>query len=225
MAGSTKRVVGSTKQEPAAGREGVAPTTTAGKAAVILEAARAVFMEEGYGAASMDRVALRAGVSKATLYAHFGSKAALFAAMVGETCRQSTAAVPFQTLDETDPRAALTKIGRNFLDLTLSDRALQTYRTVVADAPRFPEIGKAFVDSGPSVMLDHVASYLARVDAAGRLSIPDPHLAAEQFLAMVKGRLYLRRLLGLIEDVAPAERQRVVDAAVEVILRGYAPKR
>jgi TetR/AcrR family transcriptional repressor of mexJK operon len=197
----------------------------AGKAAVIREAARAVFMEEGYGAASMDRIALRAGVSKATLYAHFGNKAALFAAMVGETCRQSAAAVTFEALDENDPRGALTKIGRNFLDLSLSERALQTYRTVVAEAPRFPEIGRAFFESGPSVMLDHIAHYLARVHAAGRLAIPDPHLAAEQFVSMVRGRLYLRRLLGLIEDVAPAERERVVRAAVDVILRGYAPER
>src|SRR3954451_25099586 len=56
------------------------------KRRAILEAAAALFMAEGYGAVSMDAVARRAGVSKATLYAHFGAKDRLFAAIIHEAC-------------------------------------------------------------------------------------------------------------------------------------------
>jgi len=45
---------------------------------LILDTAEEVFAEHGHDAASMKAIASRAGVSLATLYAHFGSKGALF---------------------------------------------------------------------------------------------------------------------------------------------------
>src|SRR6476659_7929583 len=56
------------------------------KRRAILDAARGLFMTEGYGAVSMDAVARSAGVSKATLYAHCGAKDRLFAAIIHEAC-------------------------------------------------------------------------------------------------------------------------------------------
>ncbi|MGL5860132.1 MAG: TetR/AcrR family transcriptional regulator, partial [Phycicoccus sp.] len=48
----------------------------------LLEAAETVFVRDGYRGASVDEVAALAGVSKQTLYAHFGSKEALFVEVV-----------------------------------------------------------------------------------------------------------------------------------------------
>src|SRR3954465_1412219 len=48
----------------------------------ILDAATAVFAAEGYARANMDTIAARAGATKPTLYARFGSKDELFAAAV-----------------------------------------------------------------------------------------------------------------------------------------------
>ena len=50
------------------------PSGSPKKSEMMLEAARRLFAEVGYEAASMDLVAKTAGVSKATLYAHFESK-------------------------------------------------------------------------------------------------------------------------------------------------------
>ena len=58
---------------------------------LVLDAATALFMAQGYGAVSMDAIARAAGVSKATLYAHFSSKDQLFATIIGEACRQNIA--------------------------------------------------------------------------------------------------------------------------------------
>ncbi len=57
-------------------------TRTSRKRAAILEAATAAFRDEGYETTSMDRIAELASVSKRTVYNHFGSKEALFQAVV-----------------------------------------------------------------------------------------------------------------------------------------------
>ena len=51
-----------------------------GKAESVLSAAKRAFLSAGFGAVSMDTIAREAGVSKATVYAHFGSKEDLFGA-------------------------------------------------------------------------------------------------------------------------------------------------
>src|SRR5258705_12847249 len=48
----------------------------------ILDAAVEVFLENGYGGATIDLVVERAGASKATVYSFFGGKDGLFAAIV-----------------------------------------------------------------------------------------------------------------------------------------------
>ena len=53
------------------------------KAESILAAAKRTFLAAGFGAVSMDTIAREAGVSKATVYAHFAGKEELFGAVIG----------------------------------------------------------------------------------------------------------------------------------------------
>ena len=53
-----------------------------GKAEAVLAAAERAFLEHGFGAVSMDTIAREAGVSKATVYAHFANKEQLFGAVI-----------------------------------------------------------------------------------------------------------------------------------------------
>ena len=62
------------------------------KRQAVIEAAGELFIAQGYGAVSMDAIARAAGVSKATLYAHFASKDKLFATIINEACQQNMAA-------------------------------------------------------------------------------------------------------------------------------------
>jgi len=201
-----------------------AEASTSPKAQQILHAAAEIFMEQGYGAASMDAIARAAGVSKATLYAHFSGKEELFAAIVGCECRRHTETLSAPDIDQSDVRATLTQIGRNFLDLLLSPRALAIYRIVVAEAPRFPELGRAYYASGPAVVLDRLAAYLHGVATRGLLAVPDPRRAAEQFVGMLRGPLHLRRLLGIAGEPPTDDIDRAVKSAVDVFLRAHAAR-
>ncbi|MEJ0015176.1 MAG: TetR/AcrR family transcriptional regulator [Acetobacteraceae bacterium] len=192
------------------------------KRQLVLEAAAALFMAQGYGAVSMDAIARAAGVSKATLYAHFSSKDRLFATIIGEACQESISPAEFLPADATDVRAALASFGGRLLRFFLEERALAIHRVVIAESVRFPELGRAFYDSGPVAVHTAFAAWLADRTAAGRLVVADPGIAAEQFVGMLRTRLFLRASLGLTPPTE-AEIDEVVAAAVGTFMKSYAP--
>ncbi len=202
----------------------VAPTPEAGsKPAQILAAAGTLFLEHGYGAVSMDMVAKTANVSKATLYAHFGSKEELFRAMVAVECQSHTLVSACEEARREEVADGLRRIGRHLMTLVLSPKALAGYRVVVGEAHRFPELAHAFYEAGPARTLEHIAGFLADADARGRLSVPDPQLVAGQFVGLIKSHVHLRFLLCLSDQPAEPEKERIVEAAVAMIVTCYAP--
>ena len=197
------------------------------KAEQVTRAARRLFLERGYGATSMEAVAREAGVSKATLYAHFAGKAELFSAIVAAECHRFVPTVDESEVDRLPVRDALKRIGLRFLDLLISPPALAAYRVVVAETPRFPELGRDFYESGPATTLRVLAGYLERATARGELAVTDPYTGAALLVGMIRSHLQLRSLLGVAEEVAEevneAERDRHVSAAVDLFLGGYLP--
>ncbi len=198
-----------------------APEAVSAKRRAILDAAAELFLAQGYGAVSMDAVARAARVSKATLYAHFGAKDRLFAAIMeaGCTAMRQGAAASTGSL-EGRPREALTAMGRHWLNFLLQPRCLAVYRMVVAEGPRFPELAESFHANGPRMTRAWLADWIAGQHAAGRLNAPDPERAAEQFLSLLRGDVFLRASLGLpAPDAAAVEA--TVAAAVESFCRTY----
>ena len=191
------------------------------KRAQILSGAATVFAADGYGGASMARIAAVAGVSKGTLYNHFDSKAALFTAYVGETCDRNLARV-FDSADhDGDPAAVLRGIGKRMLQMMLSDVGLAIYRVVIAEAAKFPELARGFFNSGPARAIGFMADWLAEETRRGRLTAADPAFAAEQFFNLCQTRLVLRRKLEMLPDPPESEIDRVIEASIVMFLRTY----
>src|SRR5215831_1036803 len=115
-----------------------------GKAESILAAAKRAFLAGGFGAVSMDAIAREAAVSKATVYAHFGSKEELFGAVIGRECERYFASFSAGEIDPRDVRASLTVLGRRFLELVLSPDAIALHRIITGEVTRFPVIGEIF---------------------------------------------------------------------------------
>lgn len=187
----------------------------------ILEAATGAFLEAGYGAATMDDIAARARVSKQTIYHHFGSKEALFAAIVEARCEGFLAPIVQGAQESGDLADTLRSLGRDFLERVLSPSSLALHRLLVAESPRFPELGRLSYESGPDRLVSGLAGLLRAQGERNNLSIPDPDLAAEQFLGTLLGFLQLRAILieGDVPDSARIERY--VDYAVSVFLNGH----
>ncbi len=201
-----------------------AEASEGGKAGKILEAARRVFMADGYGAASMDAIAKVAGVSKATVYAHFAGKDQLFAAIIAQQCRMHSAAPALDDIERSTPEDALRTLGRNFADLVLSPEVLDLYRIVVAETARFPELGRTLYETGPMRVIGRLAEYLQRLTDRGLLDVPEPQIAARQFFGMIRSDLYLRRIFNISDAEVGITVERMVDSSVEMFLRAYAKK-
>src|SRR5258708_26033353 len=111
----------------------------------IRQAAMRLFQEQGYGAVSMDAIARKADVSKATIYAHFADKAELFEDLMKAACREEwLEATMLEREPGDDLRAELSAIGRAYAEFLVDPRAVRMYRMVLAEAPRLPELCPAF---------------------------------------------------------------------------------
>ncbi|GAB5468400.1 MAG: TetR/AcrR family transcriptional regulator [Rhodospirillales bacterium] len=195
----------------------------AAKRAAILAAAREVFFAEGYGRASMDRVLGKVGGSKRTLYNYFPSKEDLFAALVTEVSDRVLASLK-PPAGRGGIERRLTAIGSGYLNTLLSPDGLALYRAMVSEAPHFPDLAQSFFARGPGRASGALAGVLRDEAEQGRLKIEDPQLAAEQFLALVRGDLHLAAVLG-VRKPSKALIERSVAQAVAVFLRGLGGRR
>src|SRR5260370_35427084 len=104
-----------------------------GKAETILAAAERAFLASGFGAVTMDAIAREAGVSKATVYAHFTGKEELFGAIVARVSERRFGGFSVEALDPVDIQASLTAIAHRFLDLVLWPEALSLNLIIVVE--------------------------------------------------------------------------------------------
>lgn len=193
----------------------------ASKAESILGAAKQAFLASGFGAVSMDTIAREAGVSKATVYAHFAGKEELFGAVIGRECERRFAGLSVGELDPGDVRASLTTLGRRFLELLLSPDAIALHRIILGEVTRFPALGRVFWHAGPERNLVQIEAFMESAAAARSLALPDTRLAAEQFVGLVRGETQLRHLLRLEADAGQPAIGEVVAAAVDTFIRAF----
>lgn len=189
----------------------------------IVEAAARLFMADGYGATSMDAIAREASVSKATLYAYFTDKASLFAAIISVECERKAQILWDDSADRADVRGMLDSVARAAIRFGTEAETLAIYRIVVGETGRFPELGRVFYETGPRRVLSRLADFFRDASEKGLLDVPEPRLAAEQFIGMVRGAHYLRRLLRIEEEPEAPDAERIIASAVDVFMRAYRP--
>ncbi|MBO9708430.1 MAG: TetR/AcrR family transcriptional regulator [Caulobacter sp.] len=191
----------------------------------ILDVAREVFLAEGYANASMSAIAAKVGGSKGTLYNYFKNKEELFTAYMVRHCAwQQEAMFELQT-ELGDIRTALTKLGRTYLAIVLSDFNMLNFRLIVAEAERSPEIGKAFYESGPQSGAERLGGMLRLADEQGLLKVDDPIHAAHQFIGLCQNRMLKARLCNAMPEPTSQQIDADVLPAVEAFLRAYGPDR
>ncbi len=195
---------------------------TASKHEQILTVAGQLFLQDGFQGLSMDRLAAAVPVSKPTLYAHFADKEAIFAAVISTKCQNVLASLTADMAsDASDPVATLTRFGNGFTAMLYKPESLQFHRMMTAEAARLPDMTRLFYESGPSKVRALLERYLRGLHDGGGYLIPEPPLAADMFLGMLKGARHMRCILGLQKLPSEPERLALVQAAVQVFLRGH----
>ena len=191
---------------------------SSGRRERILEAASKVFRTQGYEAA-MDDIAAEADVAKQTLYNLFGSKEELFRALIAE--RAAVLRAPLMdAAHSAKPREVLVALAREYHEL-LSENGFDFLRMVIATAGRFPETARDFYEEGPARTLGALAQWIEGEVRLGRLSVADPRLAAEHFLAMIVGHVQLRGLLNLGRPLSERESERRSAYCADAFLKAH----
>src|SRR6266566_5399618 len=191
------------------------------KAESILAAAKRSFLAAGFGAVSMDAIAREAGVSKATVYAHFAGKEELFGAVIGRECERYFARFSAGELDPCDVGASLAVLGRRYLELLLSSEAIALHRIILGEVTRFPVLGEVFWRAGPERQRVQIEAFLKSAIASGTLALADTRLAAEQFVSLVRGDIQLRHLLRLDGETDQQGIGAAVEGAVAMFIRAF----
>ena len=187
----------------------------------ILDGARAVFLSQGFDAASMGEIARAAGVSKGTLYVYFESKEELFEAIVHQQCDAQAEALFDLNSSDGDVEGVLTRLGIGFIGFLCHPEKASALRTVIAIADRMPEIGKKFYEAGPACGIAMLAAYLKRQADAGILAIDDCEVAAAQFLDACQSTLFKPVLFNFAPPPSPERTEHVVKIAVRTFLAAY----
>lgn len=183
----------------------------------IVTAAAEAFLETGFNNASMMDIAQKAGVSKQTLYSHFGSKEALFEEAITTACRAHTPE-GLETVANMSLEDTLRSIGRSLAELIFSKDAIRLESLCIAGANSHPEVSKLYWQAGPDWVRNFLVRCFQKHIAKGTLTVDDPELAASQFLALLfadkKSKLLLQ-----VESISNKEIGIVVDQAVDFFLR------
>lgn len=188
----------------------------------IFEAARTLFISRGFAETTMEAIAQEAGVSKATLYAHYGNREDLFTAVISEGTARFSEDVLSAVAETKDLRTRMEHLARAVLDLLLSPDAVAINRIVSAEARRFPELGKLFYDNGPSMLLGKLAAVLEEEMSDGLLRRSPSHDAARHFVGLVQSDLLLRAMLGDNSALSRSEQEDAITAGVRIFLAAYA---
>lgn len=209
--------------KPAAKASGPGRPKDLGKRAAIMDAAKALFVEQGYTGVSMDSIAAQAGVSKLTVYSHFGDKETLFTEAVKSTCLEMLPDALFVTDADGPLRDQLLGIGRAFFGMITSQAAVSVQRVMMAPDTD-DRIREMFWVAGPQRTTEALAEFLRARVARGELEIEDTPTAALQFLTLIKGELHTHMMCGLRPTPADVDAAAHVAASVAFFLRAYAPR-
>ncbi len=191
------------------------------KQEAILTAARAEFFEQGYAAASIERIAANANVSKVTIYNHYQGKENLFSAVINGECSKMRGEMHDLSSAPADLRTELLAFARSMMDFLGSSDVIRFDRRMAAEVERYPEMGELFLNAGPRQMQALIAQMMSIAMQEGHLEKADPQAAAAHLYGIIKGFADIEWRFAKEPDTAV--RQQGVEEAVDRFLKAYAP--
>lgn len=186
MPAATEESPSRRRAKPAPGR----PTGAAASEEAILDAARTLFLQAGYDGVNLERIAAHAGLSRQTLYNRFGSKDAIFRAMLARHWALLTDApfmrAPREAVGDKAPAAVLEDLSRTILRFIEERRQVAFTRLVIAESRRLPWIAEEFYRLGKAPLMRALSACLDEMVRRGQIDCPDTGLAAHQFLGLLQ---------------------------------------
>lgn len=199
------------------------------KRAAILAAAKLLFIRNAFAGTSMDAIAAEAGVSKLTVYSHFGDKDNLFREVIRAHVEDLLPEHTYEFDTATPIADTLMRIAQIHARLDCDAETVGTFRAILSDCRQGNlRFGRMLWEEGSQRTHGLMERLLQRAVDAGQLDIADVRMASTQFFALIKGDLMLRRMFGCVDDCDQAayvaEVEATARAGVAAFMRAYAPR-
>lgn len=191
------------------------------KRCAILDAARALFAERGIDGAPIEAIATRSGVSKVTVYGHFGDKQAIVEAVVAREMERVSQRIEAAASSDGSLQDRLSRLGEELVTAMTEPCHLALDRTVALEAQRNPDMGRRFFAEGPGRVHGILAALMAEAQARGEIGPGDPDEMAKDLVSLWLGYHAIERRFcgGCAPD--PAELRARIGHAVGLFLKAY----
>jgi len=200
-------------------REGISPRELLrrDKTRQIVQAATEIFLEEGFAAASMDKIVERACVSKRTLYNYYRSKDEIFVSVMRSLLGSIFDNFSPERAGPADLKEQLRVVGTELLRLANAPATLSLFRIVASEAQRFPKLAAEFFEQSFESVIGGIASILDRENRNSGTGITDTIQAGEYYLDLLTGTAYLRVVFG----TAPPMGEQAIGQRINQALRYF----
>lgn len=187
----------------------------------IVEAATAVFLEDGYAGTSMDKIVEKSGVSKSTLYNYYQSKDEIFVDVM-----ETHLGAIFENFEPAGTRAGelatqLRRVGAELLRIANAQPTIALFRITAAEAQRFPRLAHQFFEESFEQVIQGIAAMLERESAGAGLQVGDAKAAGEYFVDLLFGTAQLRVIYGTTEPMNAREIERRTERALDYFYTTY----
>ena len=189
-------------------------------------AAHRLFLQQGYLATSIDAILAEAGISsKETLYRHYANKEALFVDVLSQLTMEQPgfseklAALPTPH-DLPSLQQALTMLAREILSMMSRPGYLPLVRMIIAEAPRFPQLGTLFFSNVTQRGLTIMTALLQEAREQKIIAEVDFDAVTHTLLGGLLTYVIMNLVVGEEAHFPALDR---ADAVVEVIMRALTP--
>lgn len=180
------------------------------------------FLDYGFAEANVGRIAAAAGISKKTVYKHIPSKEALFRAVLESRLRLPALALEARRKNFT-PREGLSAYLRAFAELAFSREGIQSYRLMLSEGARFPDMARIYMSAVHTLGVGRLAEELSSHNKAGHLRVADASMAASMLMAMVFADPMRNAAIGIAPPPTKADIEVLIATAVDIFLKGTHP--
>jgi TetR/AcrR family transcriptional regulator, regulator of autoinduction and epiphytic fitness len=192
---------------------------SAEKSASILKGAMEEFLKHGYAGSSMDQVAKTSGVSKATVYSHFGDKESLFNAVFDDLVEDRLKAainVEQPQFSGSSPQEVLSAIATKMIANATEDSVVQDFmRMIIGESGRFPELAKVYVTNLAQPAIETLTQYLK---VHPELAIEDSEATARIMIGSLVYFIVLQEMMHG-KNILPLESDRLIKTLVDLITK------
>ena len=184
-------------------------------------AAYELLAEKGYKATSMLAIAKRASASNETLYNWYGTKQAVFSALVAANAQSAREILDDAHNSSADPLKILEQLGPALLQIVTSEKAVALNRAAAIDMYETRLLGKTIAAGGKKAILPLLRKLFLKARASKLMVFDDDNDVAKTYIFLLIGDVQIERVIGVRPVLTRKQITARANKATELILRLY----